>query len=382
LGQYRVHAPLGLRFFEFGAVWDDGHVRSWIDRIVRVDYADPETSRRAQTLNALMLASIPVALLAAILVLPYQNGPISSVFLVLTSAAFAILIRLAHQGQLVLALGLFTVFLLVVTVAQPLLTGDLSTNPLLIPLSTVMLVYVYPVRQWYIVVLWVVAALVLLQVGTNDVDTYELPRFLWLLNAALATILTVIVVTYAAHQMAEAVRREASLARQLSAREAVLLRLEELANSDPLTGFLNRRSLYESLNAVGTRCAFAVIDIDSFKAVNDVHSHAAGDAMLVDFSAIVAEIAQPQDLLFRLGGDEFLVARPGAGATELGQWLHQLRDRVRGHAWPEIPDGSVITFSAGVVNRADMGVEAAMRRADQALYTAKAQGRDAIVVVD
>jgi diguanylate cyclase (GGDEF)-like protein len=350
--------------------------------MVRVDYADPETSRRGQTLNALMLASIPVALLAAVVVLPYQNGPISAVFLVLTSAVFVILIRLTHRGQLGLALGLFTVFLCVVTVAQPLLTGDLSTNPLLIPLSTVMLVYVYPVRQWYIVVLWVVAALVILQVGTNDVDTSELPRFVWLLSAALATMLTVIVVTYAAHQMAQAVRREASLARQLSAREAVLLRLEELANSDPLTGFLNRRSLYKSLNAVGTRCAFAVIDIDSFKAVNDVHSHAAGDAMLVDFSAIVADLADPQDLLFRLGGDEFLVARPGVGATELGQWLHQLRDRVRGHAWPEIPDGSVITFSAGVVNRADMGVEAAMRRADQALYTAKAQGRDAIVVID
>ncbi len=353
-------------------------MRRWVDRVIRGEYADPDAARRAQTLNALMVAAIPVALMTAIIVFPLQNGPESSFFLVLSAVIFVVLIWLTHLGWLEVAVLGFATVLFLVTVGQPLATGDLSTNMMLIPLSTVMLVYVFPLREWYVVVGWVIAALFVLQVGTNDADTAELPRAVWLLNAALATVLTVLVVTYAAHQLTEAVRRESALARQLTAREAVLARLEELANSDPLTGFLNRRSLLATVGDAGPPCALALIDLDHFKSVNDDHSHAAGDAVLVGFSGLVAEIALPDDLLFRLGGDEFLVVRPGASAVEVEKWLHVLRDHARSHQWKEL--SAEVSFSAGVVQRGQGTVEDDLHRADRALYEAKEQGRDTIVV--
>lgn len=363
-------------------VWHHVGVRAWLGRLIEVDYTDSDAARRAQTLNAFLVATIPVALLAAAIVFPYESGPVSAAFLVAAAVAFVGLLRLTHKGHLRAATWLFALVLGLVTVGQPLSTGDLSTNPLMIPLCTVMLAYVFPLRQWYVVALWVITMLVLLQVGTNDEATVALPRFLWLLNAALATLLTVVVVTYAAHQHAQAQRREDALATQLSARDVVLHRLEELANSDPLTGFLNRRSLHQAFQATPAKSALALLDLDHFKAINDDHSHAAGDALLVDFSGLVAACAHRDDLLFRLGGDEFLVVRPAAAATDLGMWLHTLREQAQGQDWRELPMDTRVSFSAGVVNRSGAEMAAALRRADRALYAAKEQGRDSIVVVD
>lgn len=347
-----------------------------------MDYADPDVARRAQTLNAFIAASVPVALLAAVVLFPYTNGPISSAFLVGGSVALLGIIWLTHRGQLRAATWLFATVLALITVGQPLVTGDLSTNPMLIPLCTVMLAYVFPLRQWYVVAFWVVLMLVLLQAGTNDQDTAQLPRAVWLLNAALATLLTVLVAMYAAHQSALTVRREDALATQLTARDAVLHRLQELANSDPLTGFLNRRSLAESFMAAPPKSAVALLDLDHFKAINDDHSHAAGDSILVGFSGLVAAGAAANDLLFRLGGDEFLIVRPGSSAAELGMWLHELRDQVHAHRWPELPEDATVSFSAGVINRSGAALKDALRETDEALYAAKERGRDSIVVID
>lgn len=362
--------------------WDHRCVRSWLARLITSEYPDPDDTRRAQTLNAMMVASIPVGLLTAALVFPYQNGPISAFFLALTAICFAGFIWLTHRGWLGIAVYGFAAVLLMVTIAQPLATGDLSTNALLIPLGTVMLVYVFPLRQWYVVAGWVVAALGILQLGTDDESTVVLPRHVWLLNAAMATMLTVAVVTYAARQLTQAVRRESELSHQLSAREARLVRLEELANTDPLTGFLNRRPLAAALEEVGDRCAYAVLDLDNFKAVNDVHSHAVGDALLLRFSGVVAEMAQPDDLLFRLGGDEFLIVRPDTSASRLGAWIHRLRAAMADQQWPDLPPSYAVTFSAGVVGGGGLSAETALDLADKALYKAKEQGRDRIVVMD
>ncbi len=357
-------------------------MRSWVDRLIDADYANQDAARRARTLNAFIAAAAPVALLTALLVFPFPSGPESALFLVAGSGLLLGLIWLTHHGHLRAATWLFALVLGIMTVGQPLLTGDLSTNPMVIPLCTVMLAYVFPVRQWYVVVAWVLLMLVLLQAGTNDESTVMIPRWGWLLNAALATLLTVLVATYAAHQYALSSRREDALTSQLSARDAVMHRLEELANSDPLTGFLNRRCLEASFGATPTDSAVALLDLDHFKTINDDHSHAAGDAILVGFSGIVAARSTRADLLFRLGGDEFLVVRPSTSAAELGVWLHALREEVHARRWPELPEATRVSFSAGVVNRSADSVQIALHRADQALYAAKEQGRDSIVVVD
>lgn len=357
-----------------------GHVREALNSIIEVDYPDPHQARRAQTLNAFVVASVPVAVLTAALVLPFVNGVPSAVFLVLAAVGLSVSAWLTHKHRLTAATWLFALMLLMVTVGQPLLTGDLSTNAMLIPLCTVMLVYVFPVGQWYVVAGWVIASLALLGLGTTDADTELLPGYVWLLNAALATLLTVLVVMYAARQFTASVRREHALASQLSAREAVLHRLEELANSDPLTGFLNRRSLPSLFAATPQHTALALIDLDNFKSINDDHSHAAGDDVLVFVSGLVAGRARPDDLLFRLGGDEFLVVRPHADAQQLAEWLRALREAMRDHAGPRPLGMAQVSFSAGVVARTTSDIAHMLTLADAALYRAKQQGRDAIVV--
>lgn len=99
--------------------------------------------------------------------------------------------------------------------------------------------------------------------------------------------------------------------------------LARLSRADPLTGCLNRRGFQERLDAelgratrAETPVGLVLIDLDDFKAVNDVHGHAAGDALLCWIVARVAEAIRPTDALGRLGGDEFAVLLPEADAAE------------------------------------------------------------------
>jgi len=356
-------------------------VRSWLRALVSVDSGDPEYDRRARTLNAIVAVTIPMAVIGALVVLPYPNGPQSAAVLIAALVPLAAVIWLSSHDRSDAAVALFAVALWLVVVGQPVLTGDLSTNMMLVPLGAVMLIYVIPRHRLRWLVAWSATALVVLQVGTNDADTVLQPRFVWNLNAALATVVTIAVLAFAASQLAESVRKEKTLTHELTARDAMVRRLEETANTDPLTGLLNRRSLDHSFSRVPPRSAVALLDLDRFKTVNDRYSHAAGDRLLVEFATVMADAARPDDLLFRLGGDEFLVIREHAGADELGAWLHGLRAQVRRRGF-DVPKDVTVTFSGGVVAVGDLALEVALDRVDRAMYAAKEAGRDSIVVID
>ncbi|MFO1325772.1 MAG: diguanylate cyclase [Rubrivivax sp.] len=170
--------------------------------------------------------------------------------------------------------------------------------------------------------------------------------------------------------------------------------LEARAFTDGLTGVLNRRRFIELAEIEVSRAqrhqqpvALLMVDLDHFKSVNDRHGHAGGDAVLRTFAATAQAVMRGSDLLGRVGGEEFAALLPQtdlAGAAALAQRLQEL---VRGHPAP-LPGGPVAyTASIGVAAHAGRdgsgaSVEALMLAADAALYRAKGQGRDRVLLAD
>jgi diguanylate cyclase (GGDEF)-like protein len=164
-------------------------------------------------------------------------------------------------------------------------------------------------------------------------------------------------------------------------------RLERLANVDDLTGALSRRAFLEIggalLNAslrTGLPVAIAIVDIDSFKAVNDTYGHAAGDQVLAHFAAFVARELRIGDVFGRLGGEEFGVLCPATTAAEAVVLLERLRAHLAASAPGDLRSGLHYTFSVGVdQHRPGESLAQMMARADRALYAAKASGRDRVM---
>jgi diguanylate cyclase (GGDEF)-like protein len=173
---------------------------------------------------------------------------------------------------------------------------------------------------------------------------------------------------------------------------ALIARVETLAMSDELTGLPNRRRFLSEgerelarARRRGLSLAAAMIDFDDFKSINDNRGHAAGDAVLREFGAIVAKEARAEDVTGRIGGDEFaILAACGPGPAGIRVLCERLRRRL---AITDIRDewGAAVraTISAGIAVRAAeslAGLDRLLADADAALYEAKRRGRDAIAV--
>jgi two-component system cell cycle response regulator len=166
---------------------------------------------------------------------------------------------------------------------------------------------------------------------------------------------------------------------------------EELASAwkhalnDPLTGLMNRRTfdarLLEATSYAarhGGAFSIVMIDIDHFKDVNDIHGHPAGDKVLVAFAQALRSVLRAEDTAFRFGGEEFVLLLQACDVTRAVGVTQRLRDAARSHPF-RFEDNSVhvISFSAGVAAAADgLSGEDLVRLADEALYRAKANGRD------
>ncbi|WP_246752838.1 diguanylate cyclase [Sinorhizobium sp. BG8] len=153
--------------------------------------------------------------------------------------------------------------------------------------------------------------------------------------------------------------------------------LERLSERDPLTGLLNRRAIernFEKLRAEGYR-TLAVLDLDHFKAINDVHGHVVGDAVLK--AAAEALQADPQVHAFRLGGEEFVLLAHGKDAAVRAERRRQAIPAVVANAVPVL--GRPVTASMGVTDAspgADVAFAELYERADKLLYKAKLAGRN------
>ncbi|WP_445398467.1 diguanylate cyclase [Zobellella sp. An-6] len=161
--------------------------------------------------------------------------------------------------------------------------------------------------------------------------------------------------------------------------------LEQLALTDGLTGLLNRRALDE----LGERAAASprrqdcphliLLDIDHFKSINDGHGHPAGDQVLRELAELMRAQLRQDDHLGRYGGEEFAVLIEGYRLSEAALLARRLRRAIRHHR-VRLGEAHILRISAsiGVAGGPGLGWEQIVRRADEALYRAKAEGRDRV----
>jgi len=171
--------------------------------------------------------------------------------------------------------------------------------------------------------------------------------------------------------------------------EAVQEELTRVARTDVLTGLPNRRALLEALHwqvayARRARHSLSVVlcDLDHFKDVNDRFGHEGGDRALKAFAEVCRQVKRETDLAGRWGGEEFLLVLPDTGVDGARVFCERLLEAVRGLR-VQMPCGTVaeLRVSLGAARLwATETEEAAISRADAALYAAKARGRDQVVV--
>ena len=155
------------------------------------------------------------------------------------------------------------------------------------------------------------------------------------------------------------------------------------AETDPLTGLLNRRALLSRIAGdIKGPAALVVFDMDHFKTTNDVHGHPAGDDVLRSFGKILALSCRSQGLAARLGGEEFALLLPGASLVTAAKLADGVRKRLAKRHFSGDGGAFTSTTSAGVAYSADVVIDfdALLRDADKALYAAKRAGRDQVAV--
>ncbi|ACB33693.1 diguanylate cyclase [Leptothrix cholodnii SP-6] len=168
---------------------------------------------------------------------------------------------------------------------------------------------------------------------------------------------------------------------------AALLRVEQLAERDELTGLPNRRRMQAALAEERERCSrngvsfsVAMLDIDHFKRINDLYGHPMGDAVLRSVAQLMRTALRKPDLVGRVGGEEFLMILPGAARLEEAKHVvERVRAAIEGNDWSATRADLQVTASIGVaVGEPGESVESLFDRADRGLYLAKQGGRNQV----
>ncbi|WP_298632559.1 diguanylate cyclase [uncultured Umboniibacter sp.] len=170
----------------------------------------------------------------------------------------------------------------------------------------------------------------------------------------------------------------------IEANRRVVNTLTKLSSLDPLTGLLNRRSFFEEVtkrldqSAVSTESTVMYIDVDGFKQVNDEHGHPAGDDMLQSLAGYLSKRLRSSDLTSRVGGDEFVAYLHGTTLANAQRLAEALRRDVEELARSR---GLSCSLSFGLVSVSKgEALRSAVGRADAALYQAKSQGGNQVVL--
>jgi two-component system cell cycle response regulator len=169
-------------------------------------------------------------------------------------------------------------------------------------------------------------------------------------------------------------------------RQSLQLSLE-MAVTDQLTGLFNRRYMSRHLttlltNAAGKQVSFLMLDVDFFKQVNDTYGHDAGDEVLREFANRISANVRGIDLACRYGGEEFVVVMPDTDLSFAYMVAERLRQSIADAPFAISADAKqlAVTISIGVAtSEGNDTPEALLKRADQALYRAKRDGRNRVV---
>lgn len=171
--------------------------------------------------------------------------------------------------------------------------------------------------------------------------------------------------------------------------EVAINAAEQQARTDPLTGLKNRRaffeiakSIHESAKRYGNAYAAIMIDIDNFKVINDSQGHQVGDQVIKQIADIIDMEIRVVDVAGRLGGDEFSIVLPETSIQNATVLAERLLKQFTGISVSGDTTEINVSASIGLANfsPADSDLESTLLRADQALYEAKAKGRNRLVV--
>jgi len=219
---------------------------------------------------------------------------------------------------------------------------------------------------------------------SNTEDVLELNR---ILETLLDETRTAQADTRRAHEQLigerDAALQAESRIRQL---ETELAQMSALVREDPMTRSLNRRGLDDEFAREASRAdrygapfSIAVLDVDNFKALNDARGHQTGDEALIHLVKVAKEELRLTDHIARLGGEEFLIILPNTPLAEAANIVTRLQRSLTKKYFLDNNERVLITFSAGVAERASgEPQEAAIARADSAMYEAKHSGKNRV----
>lgn len=169
--------------------------------------------------------------------------------------------------------------------------------------------------------------------------------------------------------------------------EKAYAKISELISTDYLTGLASRKCINDSFvkavsyfKRTGSQLTIIMADLDLFKKVNDTYGHLMGDKVLVNVAKVIKKIARNEDLVGRFGGEEFIIILIGADKGGGERFAERLRQKTEQMKVPGLP--VKITISLGVTDFLTTDTTgSAIKRADEALYMAKKQGRNKVVVL-
>lgn len=176
----------------------------------------------------------------------------------------------------------------------------------------------------------------------------------------------------------------------ITERRILQQRLRELSYLDPLTSLANRRYFLERVTEElrehhlnGTSVHVMLCDIDHFKAVNDTFGHLAGDFVLKEFANVVKQVLKQTHTIARFGGDEFVISLVGMTTEQVMQKCEQLRIAVQEYSFMYEGHRLFVQVSIGLsqVIEAEIEVNSLIGRADRALYMAKENGRNQVMLL-